>query len=181
MSSAAVSDSYASTLLELAGRHEVLEESAEALGDVVALYESEPDFRLFLDTPRVGVEKKREALRASLEGRVPDLFLRFLLVVLDKGRQRALPAIGQRFRELLNEREERLRATVTLPFEADAALEDRIRERLSELFERDVRAVFRVDPAVLGGIVVRLEDRVMDGSLRRRLRDLRRELERSSA
>ena len=90
MRSEAIARNYADTLLALAQRHGGLgtaEEFLRAIEDVAALVEREPRVRAFLDTPRVGAEAKKQALRASLAGRVPELFLRFVLVVVEKRRQ----------------------------------------------------------------------------------------------
>ncbi len=105
--------------------------------------------------------------------------MRFLLVVLDKRRQRWLPAMDAAYRDLLDERAGRLHATIRLSFEPDEALRTEVAEALSEHFGADVVPHFLEDDRILGGIVVRVGDRVMDGSLRRRLDDLRLSLARS--
>ena len=80
------------------------------------------------------------------------------------------------YREQVDEKAGRLRASITLAHPADDALRAEIGRELSELFEREVIATYKEDADLLGGIVVRVGDRVMDGSVRRRLRDLRNTL-----
>ncbi len=167
---------YASTLLELGVRGGQAEEFGRHLAEIVALMDSEPDVRRFLDTPRIDLSEKKRALREALSERVPEPFLRFLLVVLEKGRQRRLPDIEAAYRELLDEREGRVHAEVTLSRETDEALREEIRSRLAVAFEREVVAHFHADPRLIGGLVVRVGDRVMDGSIRRRLEDMRQDL-----
>ncbi len=176
MSDAAVGENYAGALLELATRRDAAEEYGRYLAEVAGLYRDEPMFRLFLETPRVREERKKEVLREVLAGRVPDPFLRFLLVVLDKRRQRSLPRIEEAYRDLLDERFGRVHANVTLAVEPGRELREEVTDRLSELLDRRVEANFRTDEDIVGGIVVRFEDKVMDGSLRHRLQDLRRSL-----
>lgn len=179
MSDAAVGENYAGALLELATRRDAAEAYGRYLAEVAGLYREEPTFRLFLDTPRVPEERKKELLREVLADRVPEPFVHFLLVVLEKGRQRSLPRIEEAYRDLLDERFGRVHATVTLAAEPDEGLRDEIVDRLSAILDREVEAAFRTDEDIVGGIVVRFEDKVMDGSLRRSLQNLRRRLTRA--
>lgn len=176
MTTGAVAENYAETLLELAGREGAEEEYGRLLSDVADLYRSERDFRLFLGTPRIEVRAKKRVLREIFEERVPETFLRFLLVLLEKRRQRQIPAVEEAYRELLDERLGRVHARVVLAVEPDQELRELVRDRLSSLLDRDVVPHFRTEEEILGGLEVRVGDRVMDGSLRRRLQELRRQL-----
>lgn len=176
MSETAVGENYAGALLELATRRDAAEAYGQYLAELASLYREEPQFRLFLDTPRVPEDRKKEVLKEVLADRVPEPFLHFLLVVLDKRRQRSLPRIEEAYRDLLDERFGRVHANVTLALEPDDELREEITERLSSLLDRQVEASFRTDEDIVGGILVRFEDKVMDGSLRRRLQNLQRRL-----
>lgn len=176
MSRAAVARSYAEALYELAGREGATATFGELLEAVAHLYRDEPALRLFLDTPRVPVEEKREAIRAALGEEAPETLVRFLLVVLEKRRQRAIPEIAAAYRDRLDEEAGRVHATVSLPFEADGGLREELTRRLESLLGKEVVAHFREEPDLVGGLRIRVGDRVMDGSLRRRLDDLRRDL-----
>lgn len=176
MSRSPVARNYAEALFELARREEAVDEYGALLSEVSGLYQEEGDARRFLETPRVEVPEKKDALRRALGGEVPEPFLRFLLVVLEKGRQRRLPEIGAAYRDLVDEVEGRVHARVLLAAEPDDGLRDVIRRELEELLGKEVVPHFRVREEIVGGIVVRVEDHIMDGSLRRRLEDLRRRL-----
>lgn len=176
MSETAVGENYAGALLELATRRDAAEEYGRYLAEVASLYREESKFRLFLDTPRVAEARKKEVLRDVLADRVPEPLLHFLLVVLEKRRQRSIPRIEEAYRDLLDERFGRVHASVTLAVEPDDELRREVTERLSTLLDREVEANFRTDADIVGGILVRFEDKVMDGSLRRRLQNLRRRL-----
>lgn len=176
MSRSPVVENYAETLMELGVREGQAREYGAALSELVGLMESREEMRRFLDTPRVEPDEKRRALRTALSGRVPETFIRFLLVVLDKGRQRLLPEIEAAYRDLLDEREGRVHASVTLAREPDESLREEIRRGLQEAFDREVVLHFQEDERLLGGLVVKIGDRVMDGSVQRRLEDMRRQL-----
>ncbi len=179
MSTSAVASNYAETLLELAVREGEEPRYGELLATVSALIEDVPAFRTFLDTPRIPAAEKKRTLREVLSGRVPALFLHFLLVVFDKRRQRWLPAIEAAYRDLLDRREGRIHATVRLPFAPDEDLRAELARSLSERLGGEVVPHFLEDERLLGGVVIRVGDRVMDGSLRRRLEDLRSTLVRT--
>lgn len=176
MDRSAVAINYASALFELAEREGALDEYASLIHAVADMYRDTPEFRLFLETPRVSLDDKKAVIRKVFGGSTPELFLRYLLVVIEKRRFRLLPEIDLAYREHVDEKEGRVRASVTLAHSADAELRQQIGRELSELFDREVVATYKEDADLLGGIVIRVGDRVMDGSVRRRLRDLKQTL-----
>ena len=179
MRNEAIARNYAETLLALAQRNggrptaEAFGAAADALA---ALLQQEPRVRAFLETPRVGAEAKKEALRRSLEGRVPELFLRFVLVVVEKRRQGILGDIARAYQALLDEMLGQVRAQITLSHAPDAGLQDQIRKALEARLGMPVVPAFRVDPELLGGLVVKVGDEVLDGSVRSRAAGLRRRM-----
>ncbi|HKK07494.1 MAG TPA: ATP synthase F1 subunit delta [Gemmatimonadota bacterium] len=177
----AIVDNYARTLLELASREGEAEAYGRLLADLVALGRTEPDVARFLETPRIDLADKKRILREALSGEAPESFVRFVLVVMDKGRQRLLPDMEAAYRDLLDEREGRVHAQVTLAREPDETLREAIVEGLRDVLGGEVVAHFQTDEKIVGGLLVRVGDRVLDGSLRRRLEDLRRELAREPA
>lgn len=170
-----IARNYAAALFEIGQRHDESGAYAvafETLGNVLA----DDTVRRFLETPKVEARDKQNVLRTALEGQVPDRFLHFLMVVVTKRRQALLPVIQVEYRELLDAAAGRVHASVTLARAADAEAERVLAERLSQLLGKDVVPHITVNPAILGGLVVRYGDRAMDGSLRRQLLSLKREL-----
>ena len=176
MSRYAVARNYADTLFTLAEREGAQEEWLVLLGEIGSLYRESPVFRAFLHTPRVPPDEKKQLLRSVLGDRYPEAFVRFLQVVIDKRRQGLLPLMEEAYREILNERTGRVHASVTLPFEADASFRAELERALSAVLDGEVTADFRTDEQIIGGLVVRVKDRVLDGSVRRRLQLMRRAL-----
>lgn len=168
-----VARSYAATLLALAERHEGMAVYGEASSLVANLLDEIPDFRLFLETPRISTAAKKAALEKAFSERVPTIFLNFLQVVLDKRRQRLLGAIAREYAVLVDERLGRTHAEVTVARPLGAESLARIEAALGPVLGGEVIAHERVDPGILGGVVVRSGDRVWDGSIRRRLEAMR--------
>jgi F-type H+-transporting ATPase subunit delta len=143
------------------------------LNAVAAVIQSDRRVRDFLRSPKIEVKAKKRVLEQAVGGRVAPRFLNFLKVVLDKRRQSILPEIARAYDLMLDEHLGRLNVQVTLAHEPDEREEEEVAARLSELLGKSVIPHVRVDRAILGGIVVRFGDRVLDGSLRRRLLALR--------
>lgn len=171
-----VARSYAEALFELGEKHGAHDDLAQGLNTVTSLLGADPRIRAFLETPKIDVSQKRRVLRSTLEEQVSPLFMNFVLVVLQKRRQRLLRTIAAEYRELLDEKLGRLHVQVTLAHEPDDVTEQSITTELSRILGRSVIPHISVDPALLGGIVVRYGDRVLDGSLRRRLMSLRQRM-----
>jgi F-type H+-transporting ATPase subunit delta len=170
-----IARSYAEGVYGLAKKHSLQDEFAEnfAALDVVL---GEPVVRAFLESPKIGNGIKKQVLRAALGERVHELFLNFVLLTVDKRRQRLLGMIATEFRKLGDEAAGRLHVQVTLARTPTPEMVEDIRKRLSEIFNNIVIPHVTVDEKILGGIVVKQGDQIIDGSLRRRLMALRRRL-----
>ena len=176
MSRMAVARNYADTLLALADRTDEAEAWLGHAEEMAALYTEVPSFRAFLETPRVSLADKRDVIRSVFDDRYPEAFVRFLLVVLEKHRQSLLPEIEIAAREMVHERTGQVRAAVTMTVDPDPELRAEIETALGRVLGREVTADFRRDPSLVGGMIVRVKDRVMDGSVRRQLQLMRRAL-----
>ena len=170
-----IARNYAAALFELGQRHDEAEAYADAF-DALDEVLADDRVRRFLETPKIEVGDKQEALRAALGGRVPERFLHFLMVTLAKRREDVLPDVRVEYQEMLDAALGRVHANVTLAREADDEAERLITERLSELLGKDVVPHITVKPEIVGGLIVRYGDRAMDGSLRRQLLSLKREM-----
>jgi F-type H+-transporting ATPase subunit delta len=168
-----VARSYAEALFDLGEKHGSHDDLAHGLNTITSLLDSDDRVRAFLETPKIDVARKKSVLRTALGEQVSPMFMNFVLIVLQKRRQRLIRTIAAEYRELLDEKLGRLHVQVTLAHEPDDATEQSITAQLSRILGRTVIPHITVEPALLGGIVVRYGDRVMDGSLRRRLVSLR--------
>jgi len=174
-----IARNYAETLLALAQRNggeSTVVEYASAIDDVAEILAREPLVREFLETPRIDLAAKKRALQASFGGRVPDLFLRFLLLVVEKRRQGVLREIAREYASLVDDLQGRARAEITLAREADEGLRREIVTSLERRLGKQVVPTFVVDRSLLGGIVVRAGGELLDGSLGRKVVTLRRRM-----
>jgi len=146
------------------------------LDAVAGAVQADERIAMALESPRVSKAAKSQILERALKGEAPREFVRFLQAVVRRGRQGLLSEIAQQYQVLLDEKLNRVHAGVTLANEADARTQKQVVDRLTKALGREVRAYFRSDPRILGGVVVRVGDRIFDGSVRRRLTALQRRM-----
>jgi F-type H+-transporting ATPase subunit delta len=168
-----IARNYAETLLALASKANDLEGWGAMMTDVADAVETDSSLRHFLESPRIDKRVKNEVLGKAFADRLPRSLLRFLQAVVSHRRERLIPQIATEYQVLVDEKEGRVHAQVTTAREADEALRDVVSTQLARTLGRKVVTHYTVNPAILGGVVVRVGDTVMDGSVRRRLGVLR--------
>jgi len=171
-----IARNYAAALFDLAQRHEGLEAFAGGVDIVVGLLDKHPSFKVFLETPRIADRDKKELLKKVFGQALPLSLLNFLQVTVDKRRQRLLSLIGEEFHALLDTHMGRTHVTVTVARELDTAAIHGLSRKLSTLLGTEAIPHVRVKPAILGGVHLRIGDTVYDGTLRRRIKQLRKQL-----
>ena len=168
-----IAKNYAEALLELARRAEDPAGWGKLIRDVAIGMQQDVTVLHFLESPKISATQKSEVLFQAFGDRVPRHFLRFLQTLVRKRRQMLIPQISSEYDKLLDVHEGRVHATVTVAREASTADESRIAEQLSRVIGKTVVPHTTVNPAILGGVIVKIGDTVMDGSVRRRLARLR--------
>ncbi len=164
---------YGGALFELAREKGILPKVTEELDSFVASYGAEPQLQHFLGSPNVLLESKLSLLEKTVGAKASPVLAHFLAVLVKKGRIDALREIHVAFRALVDESHGivRGRAKVAVPLED--GLVKRVEEILSKQLDRKVGLEVVTDPAILGGLVVQVEDRLIDASVRTQLDRLR--------
>ena len=171
-----IARNYAEALFVLGERAGEAERFGDLITGVGGAVESDETVRVFLESPRVTKAAKQELVERALKDKAPEPFIRFLGAVIKRGRQGLFAAIAREYVDLLDVKFDRVRASVVLAREPNKALQKKISSSLAEVMGKEVIAHFRSDPNILGGVIVRVGDRVMDGSIRRRMKVLRRQM-----
>jgi F-type H+-transporting ATPase subunit delta len=171
-----IARNYAEALLAAAeGRGgDAIERFGELLDGIAGAVASDARIALALESPRVAKATKVELLAAAFEDLAPTPFVRFLQAVVRRGRQGLFAEMAVEYQGLVDLKLNRVHAGVTLATQPDTALQEELVARLAAALGKEVRARFRADSKLLGGVVVRVGDRIYDGSVRRRLNTLRR-------
>ncbi len=175
MRPASIALNYAEALFSLGEKSGRSEEYAGLLEAIASAVDGSPRAQDVLMSPKVTKTKKAEILAAALPG-APREFVLFLTAVVKRGRQLLFGEMATQYRGLLDVKNNRVRAGITLARMPDAATQQGIIQALQKALGKEVLAGFSVDPEILGGAIVRVGDRVLDGSVRRKLVQLRRQL-----
>src|SRR6266581_4884296 len=155
---------------------EEVERYGRLLDAVAGAVQADERIAVALESPRVAKATKAELLARALEDVAPPPFVRFLQAVVRRGRQGLIGQMAREYQGLVDVKLNRVHAGVTLVEEPDDRLEQQIVARLTEAIGKDVRAHFRAERSILGGVIVRVGDRIFDGSVRRKLATLRRKM-----
>jgi F-type H+-transporting ATPase subunit delta len=170
-----VARNYAEALFALGERSGQSAGYADLIDAVAAAVETTPAVQAVLMSPRVPKGEKTRLLAAALKG-APREFVLFLTALVRRGRQMLLREVATQYHALLDLKLNRVRAGVTLARPADPTLQRTITEALSRQLGKEVIPSFSVDSSILGGTVVRIGERIHDGSIKRRMVKLRRQL-----
>ena len=148
--------------------HEQLDEFADALNE-------SNDMRVFFFSPYFSSTEKRDAIRAAVSGAADEL-VNFLELLAEKHRMPAIFAIRNRFDELWAKAKKRLEVRVTSAVELDREVVDKVGAEVERQTDREIDMTADVDPDILGGLVLRVGNMVLDASLRSKLERLRKEV-----
>jgi F-type H+-transporting ATPase subunit delta len=180
----ALAQVYARSLFELAssagGREKIMEVSdeLEQLGD---LLRGDRRFREFLASPVIDRQRRGTSMNRILANRVTDLTLRFLLVLNEKGRLDRLESIAAAFDHLVQESFGRVEVDVFTPAPLGPAALESVRQRVQAALGREPVLHPYTDPAMLGGIRLRIGDQLIDGSVAAQLRRMKSALHSSGS
>ncbi len=171
-----VARNYAETLLALANKANDASGWGTMLRHVADAILNDATLEQFLESPRIPADHKTAMLKRALGERIPHTFLRFLESLVRNRRQTMIPQIAEEYATLLDASQGIVHARVTVARDTSDDEKQSIASRLSSVTGRTVVPHLSVDPSILGGVIVRIGDTVMDGSVRRRLGLLRRRL-----
>jgi F-type H+-transporting ATPase subunit delta len=166
---------YAQALFDAAKEAGVVEEVRRELGDFVAALAASASLRNVLADPQVETAAKHRVLAEITSGGQP-LLANALLLMLERGRFAAVPDLNKAYDALAIVEEGVVEVEVVSAAELSPETEKKIAARVQEATGRRVELARRVDPAILGGLVLRIGDIIVDGSVKARIRQLRRRL-----
>lgn len=154
------------------------EQFAEELGRLVEAWEGVPMLGVLLSTPVVRPEDKVRLVQevAQLVS-ASETVVRFVNILVGRGRGEFLASVHRKFNELLDEKRGRLRGAVEAPVELTPEQKQAVAASLSKLFTKEVICTFSVDETLYGGVVAKVGNTVVDSSLKGKLAELRRRVQ----
>jgi F-type H+-transporting ATPase subunit delta len=171
---------YARSLFEVAKEHDVLDEIHEQLGTWADALAENRTLQVFFFSPRFSPSEKKEAIGRVIDGGDPR-FVNFLELLAERHRLPVMFRIRRTFDELWREEHKLLPVEVTTAVELDEAVVRSIGERIEQRTGRKVELTSKVDPDIIGGLVLRVGNRILDASVHGRLERLRRQITKAAA
>lgn len=170
-----IAEVYARALFEVAKEHGVLDEVREQLGQFADALNDNRDLTVFFFSPYFSTTEKKDGLGRMIEGAEP-AFMNFLEALVERHRMPAIFRIRTRYEELWDHENQLLPVEVTSAVALDESTVRSIGERVGEQTGLKVELSSHVDPDILGGIVLRVGNFILDASIRNRLNQLRKQV-----
>lgn len=172
-----VASRYAKALFESTIESGESNQVATDLAAVGHLFEQVPMLLSFLENPGVSQAEKLQLAQGQIGQSVGPWVNRLLKLLIENNRAAILPQLSEQFVKLINQRENTAQAEVVSATELEEELRSRIRKTLEETFGFSrVDLQNRVDPGLLGGVIVKIQDQIIDGSYVGRLEELRKQI-----
>lgn len=165
----AVAVRYAQALFEIAKLGKMLDEQLGELIKVQLVFEEHAPLARAIQSPTVPSQVKKSILQRVLTKRVTDTTLHFLYVLVDKNREMYVPAIVEAYKELLRQERGQVEVVVQTASALDDKLIAQVEKQMLEYTGKKVELRQEVVPDLLGGLVLRIGDRIIDGSVRRQI------------
>lgn len=171
-----VAKRYAKALFDVANNRNLVQQIEEELRLVVESIASHADFSKLLKHPNVQKDVKLAMVRSVFEGKLTDLLLDTLYMLVERRREDILPALLDNYIRISNEATGQAHAIVTTPVPLTEEESATIADQFGKLTGKSIRVTNVVNPATLGGMEVRIGDRLYDGSLAGKLVRLQKTL-----
>jgi F-type H+-transporting ATPase subunit delta len=166
-----ISEPYAQAIMTLAQSNNLVDKIGEDMASIATLLKESPELLNCVENPLVGGEAKKAILNQVLGSQVNPFTLKFLMVLVDRGRIAFLENICLQFRALLRQLQKTVLAEVTSAVELSDEQRESIRQRvLAMTSAAQVDFETRIDPDLIGGVIIKVGSQVIDASLRSQLR-----------
>lgn len=170
---AQVSNEYATALFELAQESGTSEEILQSLLSVSELMNENPEYADFLSSPNIPKSERVDAIEQAFRGSMPEYVVSFLSLLCERGRIRNLSECISEYKQLCDAANHISVADVASAVELTEGEKKALTEKLEKLCGNAVILNCKVDPSLIGGIVVTVDGKVIDGSIRHRLHELK--------
>jgi ATP synthase F1 delta subunit len=167
---------YAVALFNAAAAEDVLDQVYGDAASFLKLIQAEPNFYRFLVSLQATPQEKKDLIAKAIGDRASGLFVKFVLLLIDKKRIGKYEEIEKAFEALYEAHRDIIEVAVVTAIPLDMELERKAKNTFERRTGKTAKIVKRVDPGVIGGVILIAGDKIIDGSIRNRLSELRQEL-----
>jgi F-type H+-transporting ATPase subunit delta len=170
-----IAEVYARSLFEVATEQDKLDLVREQLGEFAEALDESHELQMFFFSPYFSTDEKQDGLRRTVT-EVDESFLNFLSLLLENHRMPVIFRVRREYDRLWRETNQLLAVQITSAVELDPSVAERVGDEIGRQTGRTVELTSAVDPEILGGIVVRVGNSIIDASIRTRLDNLRKQV-----
>ena len=165
--------SYAQSLLELAEEKNLTEPIGAELGQVGQILEQNPMFVEYLADPGISVEERAKMLAQTFSGKINPLLFNFLGVMNAKNRMKLLGDVVSAYGDLYDQKHGKIEVDVTVAHKLSPEELENVRTRVSAALKKDAVIHTYVDESIIGGMLLRVQDQLIDASVRGQLQAIK--------
>lgn len=171
-----IANRYAEALFELSEEENITKEIYNELNNVVDIVKNNKDLDNVLKSPLVAKAEKVQLIETLFNTKINNNLKNFLKILVEKGRISSLKSIELTFKELLNDKHNIIEGTVISAIALTNEKVKELEEKLSKKYNKNVTLENKVDESILGGVLVRLGNTQIDGSVKTRLDNIKDQL-----
>ena len=171
-----IANRYAEALFQLSEEENITKEIYNELHDVVEVIKNNKELDNVLKSPLVAKNEKTQLIEALFNNKINIDLNNFLKILVEKGRISSLKSIELTFKELLNDKHNIIEGTVISAIALTEKQVKELEEKLSKKYNKNVTLENEVDQSILGGVLVRLGNTQIDGSVKTRLNNIKDQL-----
>ena len=176
MSEAVVAKRYARALLNIASEKKLYDQFAQDLSLLNATFELNPDFETLLSHPRIALDAKKDMLKQAFSGKLSEDVLSLILLLVESNRENIIPDLVKEYIAMANDAQNIVDATVYSTFSLSEAELSKLSAEFGKTIGKTIRLKAVLDPSIVGGLLIRIGDRLYDGSVRGKLSRFRQTL-----
>ncbi|MBD1850223.1 ATP synthase F1 subunit delta [Leptolyngbya sp. FACHB-711] len=166
-----IAEPYAQALMSIAQSQDLVDRFSEDANSLLAALKESDDLNLLLSNPFFKADQKKAVLRQIAGDQLHPYLTNFLMLLVDRGRIVFLPEVLNQFKELVRKLKQTVLAEVTSAVELNEGQQEAIREKVKGMTQaQQVELDIRIDPDLMGGVIIKVGSQVVDASLRGQLR-----------
>ena len=167
---------YAGSLLELATEQNQADAIGQELASIQEILQQNKSFRLYLLDPGISNDERGQTIKRIFGDSIPPLLRNFLGVLNEKNRLGTLGEIADAYHTMLDERSGKIEVDVTVASRLSAEQLEEVRQRVSTALKKDAVVHQYVDESIIGGLVIRVQDKLIDASVKSQLASMKEQL-----
>ena len=167
---------YANSIFEIAKEKNMISQVEEELNVIVQTLAEEAEFKSYINAPGITSEVKKSFINKVFAGNISENTLNLLNLLIDNGRQESISGIYEAFVELDDIHNNRERITVITQTSLNESLIGSIKSQIGKKLNKEIIVTEKVDESILGGIIIKIGDLVIDGSLAKGLKNIKSNL-----